>query len=270
MPRRFRKRIRRNPGRKSYRRRYRRSAGYRKKQRWRRKYKRFQKSNTMRFNGTNVRGGIFGDKALVKFVYNDYGPWTWTNGALYGRQVYRGNSLYDPDYSGTGHQCKGYDQLVSSTLFTRYMVYASKIKLKYRIMGTVTVDGSEPIMLTLVPTTSTYGTITISDTYLGLLDFPHAKHRFGGVSALTAAQNGQTDIWQKCSNFMSTKRLEGGVLDQALYTAPYNNNPTNTWYWNIEFRAGTDTAAPAARYIQAYVQITYYALLMRGDFTYPS
>lgn len=56
-----------------------------------------------------------------------------TANAPYFEWVMRGNSLYDPDYTGTGHQALGFDQLF--TFYYHYYVAASKFKIRFRSTG---------------------------------------------------------------------------------------------------------------------------------------
>lgn len=44
-------------------------------------------------------------------------------------KVFRANDLYDPDYTGVGHQPYGFDQLM--TLYSHYTVLGSKIKVVF-------------------------------------------------------------------------------------------------------------------------------------------
>ena len=51
-----------------------------------------------------------------------------TPGAAVASYVFRGNSLYDPDYTGTGHQPRYYDQL--TPIYGRYKVLSSAITVE--------------------------------------------------------------------------------------------------------------------------------------------
>jgi len=49
-------------------------------------------------------------------------------------QVFRANSLYDPDYTGTGHQPNGFDQLIAA--YNHYTVVGCRIRVSQLQIGT--------------------------------------------------------------------------------------------------------------------------------------
>lgn len=70
----------------------------------------------------------FGPVKYCKLTYTQSNSLTTGTGGIYGsEQVFRLNSLYDPDWSGTGHQPYGYDQV--TPLYALYFVRAVKINL---------------------------------------------------------------------------------------------------------------------------------------------
>lgn len=65
--------------------------------------------------------GFFAPRMMCTLKYQD--NLTLTISALsYQEKIYRTNSLYDPDQSGSGHQPYGFDQLAA--IYNRYRVYA--------------------------------------------------------------------------------------------------------------------------------------------------
>jgi len=66
-------------------------------------------------------------------------------------QVFRLNSLYDPDFTGTGHQPYGFDQLLA--LYNYYKVSAVDIKLTF---SDPSADGMFVASM-VQPSTATYG-----------------------------------------------------------------------------------------------------------------
>lgn len=55
--------------------------------------------------------------------------------------LFRGNSLFDPDYSGAGAQPRGFDQFM--TMFDHYVVIGSKIKVRF----SASTQLSEPLVV---------------------------------------------------------------------------------------------------------------------------
>lgn len=63
----------------------------------------------------------------TKMVYNDYFNIDPSAGAV-GTYVFRANSIFDPNYTSTGHQPSGFDQL--SPFYSQYIVLGSRIQLR--------------------------------------------------------------------------------------------------------------------------------------------
>jgi hypothetical protein len=71
---------------------------------------------------------------------------------------FRLNSLFDPNYTGTGHQPKGFDQLAA--FYQRYRVY----RVHWKISWVNTSGGAtNPTILAVVPTNSASGYSSITD-----------------------------------------------------------------------------------------------------------
>lgn len=68
-------------------------------------------------------------RKIVKMVYRDYLTLTPAAAGAMDYQVYRANSVYDPDQSGVGHQPSGYDQW--NLLYDMYCVLGSKITVQF-------------------------------------------------------------------------------------------------------------------------------------------
>jgi len=58
-------------------------------------------------------------------------------------QSFRANDLYDPDYTGLGHQPRGFDQL--TPFYQRFYVVGSRIRVKQVIMPNQAVSNMEPM-----------------------------------------------------------------------------------------------------------------------------
>lgn len=73
-----------------------------------------------------IGGNMGPTKARLKYVaYADVNP---AAGGI-GVYSFRANGLYDPDYTGTGHQPLGFDQYMA--LYSHYCVLGSKIKVTF-------------------------------------------------------------------------------------------------------------------------------------------
>lgn len=80
------------------------------------------------------RPTILNKQQRVKFVYGDQltGVTLSTAGSLFKLQ-FNMNSIYDPYYTGTGHQPRGYDQL--SQLYEKYTVLNARAKVTFMNNG---------------------------------------------------------------------------------------------------------------------------------------
>lgn len=131
-------------------------------------------------------------------------------------QLFRGNDLFDPNYTSTGHQPYLADQL--APLYQNFTVYASKIKVR---AGT---DGSLDGRLLVRPT---HSSATISNFDLSC-ERPETK------SCLFTPE-------RRCSitQYADTKRIIGVSDVSDLEYAGRNNTsgpatpPNQIWYWAI-------------------------------------
>lgn len=63
----------------------------------------------------------------TKVRYADFG--TLSPGSLTGTYVFSGNSLFDPNVTGVGHQPRGYDQLMS--MYDHYVVHGATMTVTF-------------------------------------------------------------------------------------------------------------------------------------------
>lgn len=185
------------------------------------------------------------DRARVKLKFEQRASMTLTTGNVNYR-TYRGNSLYDPDYTGTGTQPAGYDQWTA--LYNKYLVRASKMSVTV-----VSLDGNESeaetIELGLMPSPD-FEYVTPDVQHIGTL--PYGKFQI-------ASFNGgpQRNI---ISNYMSTAKIWGvatsTVSGENAFSADISANPSNDWYWTVYLQPADE--ASTETYV-LYVQITYYA-----------
>jgi len=138
-------------------------------------------------------------------------------GSHVGQYTFRGNSVYDPDYTSTGHQPYYRDQLAA--LYSRYRVYSSSIKVSI-----VNEQVATALQVTVIPASDI--TAFTSSTYP--LEYPYAKGaRLLGVGAIFTST---------VKHEMSTQEILGlrarEVLDQD-YAALVGAQPSSEWYWQI-------------------------------------
>lgn len=131
-------------------------------------------------------------------------------------QQFRLNSLYDPDYTNTGHQPYLYDQLAA--LYAHYCVYGVKVEFS---VGTETT--TSPVLIAVQPTTAIS---TPSDAELGA-ERPNSNLLV--VDAGGAAQK-FSKYYKIADVFGVTKR---NILTDDLFQSAITTSPTRIAYLNI-------------------------------------
>lgn len=132
---------------------------------------------------------------------------------------FRTNSLYDPNYTGTGHQPYGFDTL--ATLYGRYMVTGAKI--------TVTANPGT--------TVSTYGMgVKVTDDYsfnvtdpIALMEQPGYRYRL--------FTNGTQPATPRVTKGWSLRKFAGGQMNSDKYSATVDTNPNDGWIFAVTFFA---------------------------------
>lgn len=152
-----------------------------------------------------------------------------TNSAAVGSWVFRINSMFDPDLTGTGHQPRYYDQLCTAT--GPYQVY--------RVMGVrVTVEcasdpshNAEPVIFAAGFTNqAALPTLAAGSA----VPNPYSLAELPGWTALIQDSNSGS----KKMNFQRTIADILGTTDKAViaedgYAAAYNANPAELAYFQI-------------------------------------
>jgi len=186
---------------------------------------------------TSVKGNGFSDKMFVKLKYVEELNLT----DIVGTNIYysfRGNSLWDPNLTGSGHQPLFFDQYAA--IYQRYKVFASKITVL------VTNPTSSPCNMVLQSGTDNY----LGSSYSQILEQPGAK-----VTRTIPPTNQMTS---KMTNFSTTRRacgLSRKEVSEENYSALVTGNPNEIWYHNLFFQ----NAYAIAINVYITVQITYYA-----------
>jgi hypothetical protein len=164
-----------------------------------------------------------------------------SNSAATGRQEFSMNSLFDPDFTGTGAQPAYFDQL--SLLYNRYRVYGSAIKV-IEVPFNAGAQVNVPVTIVVVPSAISLASFSTYDA-AGL---PRAQTR---VCTGNMDSKNQTIIAShSISEILGVKDVEGADRLQALVTA----SPSEQALWSI---IGRTNDSITATYAQINVLITY-------------
>lgn len=155
------------------------------------------------------------DRIKVNLCYSDI---IQVNPGLFrDTRIFRGNSLYDPDYTGTGHQPLYFDQYMA--MYSKYRVLGSRCKVTY-----INNQGSSSTVLALVPSTEP----VILTTYHGIREIPRAK----ATAPIPVAARYPFSLTSS-----STTRVMCGLSSAEQWDEDWSGtsttNPTQLWYWLV-------------------------------------
>lgn len=182
------------------------------------------------------------DKLRVKLSYVQNFGFTGTTSAH--RQIMRGNSIFDPDYTNTlvGHQPLYRDQY--SALFNKYCVLGSTITCTV-----VCPNAGQSIQFVILPQPDD---ITTGAT----IDIDSEKPR-----AKTIFVNGGGDP-KKLTHKISSGRIFGEKITaysrEDSYESIYSGNPNNVWYWIMSAQCPDMTTTA---YCSVMCKMTYDVIL---------
>jgi len=176
----------------------------------------------------------------TQFTYVDKQTITITTGSS-GSYIYTGNSLYDPNQTGTGNQPQMFDELM--TFYGKYNVIASKIKVV-----ALTSSNLEGFDLYLAPTANT------SSTY----NFVTATTIPGAKWIVVGAQNSVSI--GTMTNYRRSDVQTGLKWDDITLSSVESNSPESLWYWRIG-ASPNNPSSTLSFTVFLTVYVTYYTLL---------
>lgn len=187
---------------------------------------------------TRMKGSGFSDSMFVKLNYVDYIQ--LRPGTMYSQYVFRGNSLFDPDYTGTGHQPMYFDQYAA--IYGRYRVAGCSIKV-----DSVNASGTSSLYFILFPSTDV---ATLTSISLALEQGRARAPRV--IPAGNTGENGRIKTY--CSTRKAVGLTKGQAMDDSL-TATVGSTPSQVWYWNCFWESTDNSSNVVANVI---VKLTYY------------
>lgn len=143
--------------------------------------------------------------------------------------LFRANSIYDPDYTSTGHQPYGHDTMAN--IYNHYMV------TKARIVVTPTWTNFDGI----------FGIAKVDDVVVSG-DYDAIREQKGTNVATGTSAGGQ----QSVTNYYTSDYFN--AAGNALQTS-YGTNPNEQFYFDVFYEARDSTTEPSARTF--LVNITY-------------
>lgn len=156
-----------------------------------------------------------------------------------GFHLFRGNDIFDPDYTGVGHQ--PYLSAQWGPFYQKYNVFASKITVK----ATASKNGKILVRPTTVNTTG-------SDFNLAV-ERPESKNCFLGNDKPCLIKHYQTT-----RQATGTGNPDDDLFHGSMDPGGPGTGPATTWYWAIY---AEDVPGTATLDIDCQVEIVYYVKL---------
>lgn len=212
----------------------------------RRTRKRYTKTNALRTKWYNpIRQG-----ENVKFVYTDsrFSVTLAAGTSYYAYYVFRGNSGYDPDYTGVGVQPYGWDQLIGSGLYTLFRITASSIKVFFRPESAV-----RRLHAVVFPFRVANPTVSdISDVRM----IPDHKET-------TYDSEQESTRGARLTHYTTTQHMYHEMTAKDGSLAAFNTNPSSVWFWIVYFYVDEFTNEELDVFFD--VRIKYYTKLARTE-----
>jgi len=211
----------------------------------------FPHSRTMTRPGDSViyKGIGIPDRFYTTMKYTEQIQLTAGAGTEYQVYQFRGNSLYDPNLTGTGSQPTWFDQICSATsLYTQYLVVGSKISLRLNAIGDTFAIGNADVCVT--PSQTAYVSTAWTD-----IDDQLSYRASKASTTVRYDNNGPTYLSHKAqtSSVLDIKDVDDNL---AICAANYNSNPSAPWYWIIGAQ-GMDRTSQTMN-LNIMVTLTFY------------
>lgn len=182
----------------------------------------------------------------TKFVYtNDNHLLSTGAGASYAYYVFRGNSLYDPDYTGAGRTAIGHAEM--ATLYYNYKVIQSRITVQF-FGSTFTQKGIRCHI---------YPDLSSADPGTQDVIMSHQVRASGMITEQTPNLQ-LVHTTKTCSMFGSS------TADDYDFAAQFGGNPTLAWFWIVGITSGANDI------VKATVTIEYDTICFSNKNTYGS
>ncbi len=208
--------------------------------RTRRPARRFRKRRTgRRRTHCFIRKSGLGNKLPMHFRYSDTVQLNPPTAGI-ALHVFRASSLFDPDFTGVGHQPLYFDQI--QPLYDHYTVVGSKI--------TITGSGSDNLAGTiLISLQDDSGTLTTMNRYM------ETKNRV--YRTTNEAGNGVVTVSKKysCKKFLGISH----PLSEKDVSGTLTTNPAENAFFHVVY-AGNDSTADFANATLRMI-IDYFAIL---------
>lgn len=181
------------------------------------------------------------DVMRVRMRQSEFRSLSGAGAVSFNAYIYRGNSIFDPNFTGVGHQPLGHDQW--QAFYRRYRVIGSRVDIKFLASSAA----AENLVGMLVP----LNTSTVLSNAEDYMEAAYSKNCNIGQST----SNGVGEL----SMYMAVNKIRGGphnlVRYEEDYGALFGANPSKEFFWHIVVRAVDGSLTWTCDYA---VDVTYY------------
>lgn len=186
----------------------------------------------------------FPDSLVTKLKYGSLITLTSTSNSL-ARQVYEMGNVYDPDYSGIGHQPMFFDQY--TPIYNKYVVLGSVIKATFSPIANTT-GTSQPSGPMLIGIIEDYDTSLAATNAEWLIESNKSKSTFLNVA--TGGNNVKTIMAT-----YSPQTSLGIAPDDDTVASLVSGNPSSRYFVNV-FMTETGLATPSSCNVKVEIEYT--------------
>jgi len=157
-------------------------------------------------------------------------------------QTIRGNGMYDPDQTGTGHQPRGFDQIAA--LYNYYCVTASSIRVRFSSAA-----AGNGVLIGL-QADATVATAPVSTTVTEFMEsFPY--------NVLCSNTDGSQSVVQ-LTDKRTTRAMSSTPVPDSENTSAVTTNPANEWYWKIVvFNANPTSSVTGSLFVDIWYEAEF-------------
>lgn len=146
-------------------------------------------------------------------------------------QVFRGNSIADPNLTGVGHQPAYHDFYKQQ--YQRYYVVASSVRARFTQFL-----GGGALQMTVLPSLTDLS-VAFPTSFTRQRELPRGKTRIlsGNANSISIRHSS------------TTKKMWGFGYSKGLVSAPVDSDPADQWYWNVHIQSFSGSS-PMGGYLQ--------------------
>jgi len=174
---------------------------------------------------TTLNGNLFGfpDRLRVKLRWNEKYQSNSSSGALT-TQVFRGNSLFDPDFTGIFSATPAFFETLAG-VYGQYVVLGAKISILGQVL---TVEGMEVALWASDVNLNTLSMQQVSES-------KRVKNlSYGGTSSNANPYPKPLTMAVSSSEMQGQKEIESDNSNYTVVTA----NPSDVWYFGYHIQSG--------------------------------